>query len=435
MSHPRDYALCRLDAEELPGFRANTLRAVKLYEQGARDADFSEQLYLGTVKHLLHLQWLIQHYSGRTLKQIDLPVQKVLALALYQIRFLHRVPHAIAVDEAVEQTRRFKLGKADAFVNAVLRKATREQPTGLPTEATPTDYAQHVLSMPADTFAQLAAAHGGFSALQISKHALVESPLLLRLFPGVTIDQLRSAAPPAVKILGHTQPGFAVAEDARRNQIAEWHAAKLAQPQDPTAAEVVDHMQLEPGQSVLDRCCGVGTKTIQMASKLPGAMNIWAIDNAERRTTVLEESVAKLQLTGVRVHCSATIPTGGDTPSLFDRALLDVPCSNSGVLARRAEAKYRQSKVALGRLSELQTKLLADTLKRIRPGGILVYSTCSIWPQENEHVVQAVISEGQPRCELLEQRVTLPAGIDVAGHVVPAQYRDGGYFAVIRRVE
>jgi 16S rRNA (cytosine967-C5)-methyltransferase len=434
----RDHALWRIDQEDLPGWQSKSLRTTKLYDLGTRDADLAENIYLGTVKNLLHLRWLTEHYSGRTCRQIDLPVQKILAIALYQLRYLQNIPASTAVDQAIEQTRRFKLGKADAFVNAVLRQSLRQPAVGLPTIDQPAEYADKVLSLPAETFGRLARHLGQKAALEIARHALAEPPLTLRLYPGVTLEQLTAVTPPVVKFSPHTTPGFVVAADARRNHIADWHSARLAQPQDPTAGRVVEHLHLAAGQNVLDRCCGVGTKTLQIATQFPNTINIWAIDNSEKRIATLEDVIAHAGPNSgfnlIRVHRAANIPTGGDTPALFDRALLDVPCSNSGVWARRAEAKYRQSPPTLQHLAELQRNLLADTLQRIRVGGILVYSTCSIWPEENEQVVQSVLLATNAKAELLSQLLALPKGLNLDGTLSPTTYHDGGFVAVIRRV-
>lgn len=124
----RDYALLQLDARPLPGWPARQFRRLPRETAApvdVRDRALGENILIGVVKNLLLLQHLIEHYSRRRLNQIDPPVQKILAVALYQLRFLSRIPASAAVDEAVEQVKRFGLGRAGGFVNAVLRSATR----------------------------------------------------------------------------------------------------------------------------------------------------------------------------------------------------------------------------------------------------------------------------------------------------------------------
>src|SRR5260221_10902568 len=122
----RDFALRELDGRHLPHWPGKALKKVKPLVPPAdpRDLALAENIVIGVIKNLLQLQHLIQYYSGRSLKSIDEVVQKILAIALYQLRFLDRVPVSAAVDQAVEQTRRFGESRASGFVNAVLRKAT-----------------------------------------------------------------------------------------------------------------------------------------------------------------------------------------------------------------------------------------------------------------------------------------------------------------------
>ena len=136
---PRDYALRELDPKHLPHWPAGAIKKSKPYAPPAdpRDVALAEHIVAGVVKNVFLLQYLAQHHSGRNLKSIDPVVQKILAIALYQLRFLDRVPASAAVDEAVEQTRRFGQSRASGFVNAVLRKATRDPSPPLPTRDAP----------------------------------------------------------------------------------------------------------------------------------------------------------------------------------------------------------------------------------------------------------------------------------------------------------
>ena len=125
MSIARDYALAEIDARRLPAWRENLLRSKNIAEPQGRDRGLANQIVIGVIKNLLHLRWLMEEYSGRSSKSIEALVQKILAIGLYQIRFLDRVPASAAVDEAVEQAKRFGQKRAAGFVNAVLRKAAR----------------------------------------------------------------------------------------------------------------------------------------------------------------------------------------------------------------------------------------------------------------------------------------------------------------------
>jgi 16S rRNA (cytosine967-C5)-methyltransferase len=428
MTKPRDHALHELDARRLPHWAPG---AIKRKPSGPpadpRDLALAENITAGVLKNLLLLQHLIRHYSGRTLKQIDPVVQKILAVALYQLRFLDRVPPSAAVDQAVEQTRRFGQSRAAGFVNAVLRKATREPHPPLPSRDDPAQFAQVVLSHPPELFKKLAQLLGTEDALRFCEHDQTEPPTIIRASIEKPTERVPWIEPP-VTLSPHERPGLFVVTSAKRAHLADWAAKGLAQVQDPTAAAVVPQLPSPPGQVVLDRCAGLGTKTLQLRDAVGDTGRVVAIDPAAPRCEALRHLLARRQIADVEVHTAAWL--ADLTPALpaqFDAILADVPCSNSGVLARRPEARYAQTPAALESLAKLQDRILDDSALFLRPGGHLLYSTCSVWPEENRQRVNAFLTR-HTDFELLRDQSTLPS-FDSD----PSRYRDGGYWALMRR--
>lgn len=420
---PRDFALRELDVKRLPHWPPGSLRKRQPSSPPAdpRDLALAENITVGVVKNLLLLQHLIRHYSGRDLKSIDAPVQKILAIALYQLRFLTRVPARAAVDEAVDQCKRFGQSKASGFANAVLRKATREPLPPLPPRENAAEHARVVLSHPTDLFERLEKLFGTEKALRFCEHDQLEPPTTVRASNALE-------APPGVSITPHEQSGMYLVEGAKRADLADWANRGIAQVQDPTAAAVAARAQLEPGQTVLDRCAGLGTKTLQFRDAVGPEGRVIAMDSDERRCAGLNRLLAQRQITNVDVHCAAWLrDLSNNVPAQFDRVLADVPCSNSGVLARRPEARYHQSTQSLRSLARLQDDILSDTAPFVKPGGLLVYSTCSVWPDENRQRVDAFLKR-HPDFMLLMDQDTLPSLTPE-----PTRYRDGGYVAVIGR--
>jgi 16S rRNA (cytosine967-C5)-methyltransferase len=424
---PRDYALRELDQKRLPQWPAGVLKKSKPQAPPAdpRDLGLSEHIVAGVVKNVLLLQYLETYYSGRNLKSIDPVVQKILAIALYQLRFLDRVPASAAVDEAVEQTRRFGQSRASGFVNAVLRKATRDPNPPLPTRDAPADHARIVLSHPPELFQKLQALLGTEDAIRFCEHDQLEPPTLLRLAPGVDPSAVGA---PGVTITPHEQAGMYVVAGARRSHLADWANRGLAQVQDATAADVVTHVEVRPGDLAMDRCCGLGTKTLQLHAVVGDTGRVVAIDPAEPRCRGLRDLLDKRRITNVSVHCAAWLRDLPEVAAVqYDRILADVPCSNSGVLARRPEARFAQTPQSLRSLAKLQDEILADTAPAVKLGGLLVYSTCSVWPEENRERVDAFLRK-HSNFELLRDHATLPSFTPE-----PNRYRDGGYWAVLRR--
>ena len=429
----RDLALYEIDRRDLPGWPAGAAsfkRPPGVHD--GRDLGLGEQIATGVVKNLLLLKDRIAHHAGRPVGRVDVLTQKVLAIGLYQLRALDRVPKQAAVSEAVEQAKRHRLGRAAGFVNAVLRKAA-DDPRSLPHAMNAADVAELHLSMPRPTFRSLAADLGEAAALDLARHALAEPPTLLRPSAGVSVADLTKAATSAVAFAPHDQSPLLVVSGAKKPDFRRWAEAGLAQVQDATAAAVVDLLDVRPGMTALDRCCGLGTKTLQLVDRVGPTGRVVGIDPDGGRLAGLREvlqsrGVGNVALVRGRMladlppDAADAIPPGG-----FDRVLVDAPCSNSGVLARRPEAKYHQSPAALASLVELQHAILDDTAPHVAPGGLMAYSTCSVWPAENAGVADAFLSR-HPDFAEVSRASTLPAGADD-----PQKYRDGGFVAVMRR--
>lgn len=447
---PRDYAVLALDARRLPGMpRQAFKRRSAVAPHDARDRALAEQIVLGVIKNYLHLDWLVSHYSQRPPREIDARARLILMAALYQLRFLERVPDHAIVTEAVSQTRRFGepgLARAAGFVNAVLRQAIRnpDVSTKLPLRSDPATYAQVVLSHPRALYARLEALLGASDALKFCEHDNRTPPTLLRLSSGRTIADLLAAlhAAPAndapdgaqrasrLEITPHEQEGIVVVQGARQADFARWSDAGVGQVQDATSAAVAAHLDVGQGMSVLDRCCGLGTKTQQLSDMTGGGGCVWAADASGARISALRRLIAhRPDLSNVRAKRAAWMrELPQDWPAQYDRILIDAPCSNTGVLARRAEARYLDIEKTASLLPQTQLDILRDTWPFLAPGGLLVYSTCSVLPEENSAVVQK-FRAGQPQAELVDERLTLPS-FESAD---PRHYHDGGYYALLRR--
>jgi 16S rRNA (cytosine967-C5)-methyltransferase len=423
----RDAALRALDALSLPEWPRHLLPGRPSDPADPRDKALARQITTGVVKNLLHLEWLAERLAGRSRHDIEPVVRKILAVALCQLRFLERIPARAVVHEAVEQTRRLGCPRAAGFVNAVLRKAAAGTLPPLPDPVhDPAGYALLGLSHPRGLFERLAALCGTQRALAICRQNNAEPPTLLRLFPGRSLTELD----PALAARPHSRPGWFLLDDPTPALLADLAERGLAQVQDPTAGGAVDALDVRSGERVLDRCCGMGTKTLQLAARVGPTGEVLAVDRSEQRCVVLRRMLHRRQLTHVQVVCTDTLPVGlhgGKPPEPFTAVLVDAPCSNSGVLARRPEARYTQTEGRLRSLVELQDRILADTASWVACGGRLVYSTCSLWPQENRQRVDNFL-RCHPRFTLVTDETTLPEGMDD-----PITWHDGGYWALLRR--
>jgi 16S rRNA (cytosine967-C5)-methyltransferase len=214
-----------------------------------------------------------------------------------------------------------------------------------------------------------------------------------------------------------------VVEGAIPSHLAKWAYDGIAQVQDPTAAAVVSQLEIAAGETVLDRCCGLGTKTLQIRQATGDSGSIIAIDPSEERCSILQRLTADRGISNIQVHRAGSVPAN----ATFSKILIDAPCSNSGVLARRPEARYAQDDKSLKSLARLQDTILDDTAAALLPAGRMVYSTCSIWPQENSDRVAAFLTRHK-HYRMLREQLTLPST-----DPDPAHYHDGGYYALLER--
>jgi len=302
----------------------------------SRDAGLASEIVFGVLRYRAQLDYLIGHYSGRRPK-LDPEVRIALRMAFYQLRYLERIPPHAAVAESVELVKRAHKRSATGFVNAILRKVTRE-PVPWPTR-------EIELSCPEWLLARWQSHYGAEAAAAIARAALEEPEKYVRI----------SAA------------GSSLA--ARRQDIG--------------SQSIVPLLRLEPGQTFLDLCAAPGNKTAQA---LESGVRCVAADLHFHRLVQMQGMLKNLDASLVVLDGTQPLPFA----RAFDRILVDAPCSGTGTLGRNPEIKWRLQPADLDDLHRRQTALLANALAALGPGGVLVYSTCSLEPEENEAVVAAV---------------------------------------------
>ncbi|MEL7238827.1 MAG: RsmB/NOP family class I SAM-dependent RNA methyltransferase, partial [Planctomycetota bacterium] len=317
------------------------------------------------------------------------------------------------------------LPKASGFINAVLRKAVDEPDVSdkLPPRDEAKAHAELVLSHPPEVFTPMVDLLGTDDALRLCEHDNRIPPTIVRLMKDRSIDDLGDADKQP-----HEVPGLVVVRGAKQPDFARWSLDRIAQVQDATSFATVGHLDTRPGMTVLDRCCGVGTKTQQLAEVVGMSGKVFATDILGRRIRDLRKLAGKREdlanVTAKRLDTLAEAPD--DWPESYDRILIDAPCSNSGVFPRRPEARYAQSEELLQATETTQLGLLLEAWPLLKPGGLVAYATCSIWPRENQQIVEAFRKQ-TPAAELVEEKAVLPSFETID----PTKYHDGGYVAVL----
>jgi 16S rRNA (cytosine967-C5)-methyltransferase len=337
--------------------------ADRVFRQAARDLDereraFAQRLSYGAVQRVRTLDHAIDTLGKRPVRKLDPPVRAALRLGAYQLGYTDTAPHA-AANESVELVRRARLERAVPFTNAVMRRLTegiRALLDSLPDGPLKESYPDWI----AETF-ERDLGHDGALALMRAMNEPLET--VVRVVRG---DPPLGAEPTDL-------PGAYRVERVDELAVAEgriWPQSRGSQ----LAGLVVGS---QDGERVLDLCSAPGGKT----SQLRGAVT--AVELDPNRASELRENLEKLRATNVTVVEADGTKLPPDLQG-FDRALVDAPCSGLGVLGQRPDLRWRAAP-----LPELQLALLRSAAERVKPGGTIVYSVCTINAEENEAVVEA----------------------------------------------
>ena len=348
-----------------------------------RDAGLAAQIVFGCLRYQLQLDFLILHYGGRGAPSLDPPVLTALRTAIFQIRYLERVPAHAAVHESVEYVKAQKRPAA-GFVNAVLRKVNRD-PVRWPDTATE-------LSCPEWLLQGWERHFGAAHARLIAQAALNEPVPYVRVAPGS--NPWPGAQLEKTPVAGCFRPLSPAPEGIRL--------------QDISSQAIVPMLELRPDHSYLDLCAAPGNKTIQALES--GPRLAVACDISFRR-------VSSIPAICPRVVLDAATPL--PFSCRFDRIFIDAPCSGTGTLARNPEIKWRVQRLDFERFQQLQSRIVYQAIQWLAPGGKLLYATCSLEEQENEQVIAGIIS-------------SIP-GLRCTAHVwrLPGRDEGDGFYAAV----
>lgn len=413
---PGDFLEHRLEAD--PGFRA----------LGPADRRLAQELVFGVLRRQSTLDWLVARRTDGRRQRPD--IRRLLHLGLYQIVFLDRIPDHAAVHETVELARRIGLGSQSGFVNAVLRGTLRDLP----------GTRQALAQLPLTDLATASSHPAWLIARWQSRLDPADLVRMLELnnTPPPTYARVNTLCTDAATLQQAWLTEGVVAE-VRPFPWAEWATVLELKEhpslaglgsfqrgdfyvQDPSTLLPVNLLDPQPGETILDACAAPGGKTSLIAARMNNQGQVRAEDSHAERRRLLTENVARLGATCVTVGPAPGLESREPVAGAFDRVLVDVPCSNTGVLRRRVEARWRLQPESLIRIRDDQRQILQGASQRVRPGGVLVYSTCSLEPEENALAVEEFL-QSNPGFTVDTTQEALPWRDEV----------DGAYAARLRR--
>jgi 16S rRNA (cytosine967-C5)-methyltransferase len=358
------------------------------------DAALVTELTLGVLRWQRLLDFLIERQTGKPVAALDLEVLLALRLGLYQLRFLSRVPPSAAVNESVELVKAARKRSASSLVNAVLRKAPREAIENLLPQALPPETRLGILHSHPDWLVARWLACFGESRTVALLEADNHAP---RLACAVHQPAQRDAIEQELRHSGmDVEPGAwlrnallvrggnpAATESFRRGALSM---------QDEASQMVAHLLDVRTGDSVLDLCAAPGGKTAILARVAGPHSLVVAADVHVHRLQAMSATLSRLGIASIQqVALDATTSLPFSRP--FTKILLDAPCSGTGTLARNPEIRWRLQPQDLANLHRRQVALLKNAIGQLAMGGRLVYSTCSLEPEENERVVDEALRD------------------------------------------
>ncbi len=426
-----------------------------------RDRRLAEEISYGAIRHRASIDLVIAEVSSMPLGRMHTAVLEAIRGAVYQTFYLTRIPEHAALDEAVRLAYSFAGRKAAGFANAVLRATLTlrgERGRGkVPAEARRAalafrsgEYlalAREILPDPdADPYGWLAAHYsyprwlverlveelGAAPAESVLQWGNELPPISVRINPlRAPLDELAGREPAELCAAGEV---FAGCSRAERGETPGCWRLKPERPvgqlaglsnglftvQDEAQQRAARLLDPRPGQRVLDLCAAPGGKATHLAELAGDRAEVVACDADAERLKLVAEAAGRLGLTGIAVRHLAVPPLPADLAAGFDRVLADVPCSNTGAMNRRVEARWRAHPEAIAQLAGRQRDILGAALEALRPGGRALYATCSLLAAENGDVVRWVLSS-RPSVRLLEEQTVLPR----------ARLNDGAYLALL----
>lgn len=356
---------------------------------------FAAALVYGVLERSIGLDYAIEKYLKKGIASLDVEILVILRMGFYQLVYMNSVPDRAAVDESVRLVSYARKTSAKGFVNAVLRSFLRDEKRLALPEGDRLDRLGAAYSCPRWLLAQWEEQYGEEIAEGLAAAALERPPLTVR------VNTLRTTRDALVASLGES------GVSARPHELLEdclilegsgslerlpQHREGLFHVQDAASQLCVLALDPQPGCRLLDLCAAPGSKSFTAAERMENRGEICAFDLHEHKLRLIEEGAERLGIDILHTALRDGAAPAGPEPAPADRVLCDVPCSGFGVIRRKPEIKYREERSFAG-LPEIQLAILSRAASLLKPGGKLVYSTCTTNRRENGDVVRTFLSQ------------------------------------------
>ena len=425
-------------------------RLLSKFELSTVDRHLFTELVNGIVRRKRTLDAIIDQLAKQPAHRQPPELRQLLRLGLYQLRYLDRIPESAAVNTTVDLAKSNGLTGLAGVVNGILRQYIRlqaQQAEVLNLPKDPISRLGTLYSFPDWLIAQWVTELGSIETEQLCQ-AFNQSPtmdLRVNILPDIAnpeqqrtklIDTFQAAGIEAAPLPYLSQGLRFVGNVGAIDQLPGYHQGSWTI-QDSSAQLVTHLLDPQPHETVIDACAAPGGKTTHIAELMGNTGQVFALDKTASRLKKLQQSIDRLQLTNIRILTGDSCGFH-ELTNTADRVLLDAPCSGLGTLHRRADARWQKTPAQVQDLAKLQAKLLANTATWVKPGGVLVYATCTVCSIENQEVILPFLDthpdwqiEPPPTNSSLASLVSESGWITVWPH---RQQMDGFFMVKLRRL-
>jgi len=388
---------------------------------------FLTRLAEGTIEHMLEMDFIINSFSKVKVKKMKPLIRNLLRMSVYQLKYMDSIPDAAVCNEAVKLAKKRGFGQLRGFVNGVLRSIARElSHLQYPDEKLePVRFLEVTYSVPAWMVEQWMKDYGYEQTKRICESFLKERPITIRTnltktTPEALKEKLESegVVVQPVEVLNYAFEiqGFDYLQSLESFQEGLFYV------QDISSMMVAETASPEKNSYIIDVCAAPGGKSSHLAEKMEGTGMVEARDLTEYKVSLIEENIARHGLENMNAVQMDATKFDEASENKADVLICDLPCSGLGVMGKKTDIRYKMTAEKQQDLVVLQREILATVHSYVKPGGIMVYSTCTIHKDENEGNVAWLVKE-YPEFEVVSQEQMFPGGM----------YHDGFFIAKLRR--
>lgn len=364
------------------------------YNIEARDKSFISQLVYGTITYKITIDYIISKYSKIKIKKISDWILNILRLGVYQIVFLDKIPKRAVVNESVNLAKKYGHIKSSGFVNAMLKNVSENELEELSFDEV-IDEISITTSHEKWFIEKLINEYGVDISRSICEYNNIEPPVYVRINTlKITVDEFKKELD---KIEIYYEDSI-VPNTLKIDKLYSLLESSLFKNgyfsiQDNAASLASYILEVNEGDNVLDMCSSPGGKTTHMAEMMNNKGSITACDIYEKRLNLVNKAANRLGITCINTRLNDGTKLNNDFIDKFDKVLVDAPCSGFGVIRRKIDIKYQKVEQDIESIKEIQYMILKNASKYVKIGGNIVYSTCTIFKEENDDIINKFLKE------------------------------------------